>query len=135
MRDWGDMAMTRRAALLSGGAAVLGASAAGLYGRLAVGDRFEGLVAERLGLDEAHATALLAALRARLGERAYDLRAGAFAVAVREPVASLLPAGAKREAIAGFVNPLLSPPPALIGFATDDRGRSERGCAALLRST
>ncbi len=128
------MAITRRALLVYGGAAALGCSTAALYGRLVVGDRFEGLVADRLGLDVAEATALLAALRDRLGDRDYDLRAGAFAVAVREPVASLLPASARREAIAGLVNPLLSPPAALIGYASGEPGRAQGGCAALLRA-
>jgi hypothetical protein len=128
------MAMTRRALLAYGGAAAVGCSTAALYGRLAVGDRFEGLVADRLGMEVGEASALLAALRERLGDRDYDLRAGAFAVAVREPVASLLPGGARQEAIAGLVNPLLSPPAALIGYAGGEPGRSQGGCAALLRA-
>jgi hypothetical protein len=127
------MAITRRALLAYGGVAAVGCSTAALYGRLAVGERFEGLVADRLGVGVAEATVLLAALRERLGDRDYDLRAGAFAAAVREPVASLLPESLRREAIAGLFNPLLSPPAALIGYASGEPGRAAGGCAALLR--
>ena len=129
------MAITRRALLAYGGVAAVGCSSAALYGRLAVGERFEGLVADRLGMDVAQATVLLAALRQRLGDRDYDLRAAAFAAAVREPVASLLPGSARRDAIAGLLNPLLSPPAALIGYAGGEPGRSAAGCAALVRET
>ena len=127
-------ALTRRGLLVSGGAAAVGISLASLYGRLAVGDRFEGLVATKLGLDEAQATALLRDLRDRLGDRSYDLRASAFAAAVREPVASLLPARLRRDAIEGLVGPLLAPPSSLVAFGTGRRDRSAAGCAGLIRS-
>lgn len=126
------MTFTRRGVLVSGAAAVMGATAA-LYGRLLVGDRFEGLVASRLGLDQPTADALIGALRARLGASEYDLRAAGFAIAVREPVATGIPDGVRREAIDAFVEPLLAHPAAVNAYAAGRGDPAGRGCSGLAR--
>jgi hypothetical protein len=127
------MTLTRRRLLVSGVLAAAGASGAALYGRLAVGEGFEALVASELGVETATADALLGALRARLGDREYDLRAAGFAVAIREPVASAVPTGLRREAIEGLVRPLLAPPAALNAYAAGRGDPAGRACAGLVR--
>ena len=127
------MTLTRRRLIASGAAAVAGAAAASLYGRLLVGDRFEGLVADRLGLEQRTADALLAALRARLGAREYDVRAAGFAVAVREPLAAAIPGGVRRDAIDAFVAPLLAHPAAVNAYAAGRGDPAGRACAGLVR--
>jgi hypothetical protein len=126
------MTLTRRGLLASAALAVAGASGASLYGRLVVGERFENLVASRLGVEHATADALLGALRAQLGDREYDFRAAGFAVAIREPVASAIPADLRREAIEGFVRPLLARPAALNAYAAGRGDPAGRGCAGLV---
>jgi hypothetical protein len=126
------MTFTRRGVLAAGAAAAMGATAA-LYGRLLVGDRFEGLVASRLGLDQPTADALIDALRARLGASEYDLRAAGFAIAVRQPVAAGIPAGVRRDAIDAFVGPLLTHPAAVNAYAAGRGDPAGRACSGLAR--
>jgi hypothetical protein len=127
------MTLTRRGLLASGAAAVVGAAAAALYGRLLVGDRFEGLVAAHLGVDRATGDALLRALRQRLGADEYDLRAAGFAIAVRDPVAAGIPRSLRRDAIEAFVGPLLMYPAAVNAYAAGRGDPAGRACAGLVR--
>src|SRR5215218_10217105 len=127
------MTLTRRGLLASGAAAVASGAVAALYGRLLVGDRFEGLVAAHLGLDQPTADALLGALRERLSTREYDLRAAGFAIAVRDPLAAGIPGGLRREAIDAFVGPLLARPAAVNAYAAGRGDPAGRACAGLVR--
>jgi hypothetical protein len=120
-----------RRRFLIAGAGVVAAAAAAPYAPLVVGDEFESFVAGRLGLDPEVAAALLEDLRERLGDREYDLRAAAFALALRRPYAAVVPDGAQRSAIARLVEPLLSGAPLQLAYAT---GRApSSSCGGLLR--
>jgi hypothetical protein len=122
-----------RRRFLIAGAGVVAAAAAAPYAPLVVGDEFESFVAGRLGLDPEVAAALLEDLRERLGDREYDLRAAAFALALRRPYAAVVPDGAQRSAIARLVEPLLSGAPLQLAYAT---GRApSSSCGGLLRGS
>jgi hypothetical protein len=122
--------MNRRRFLLAG-AGVAAAAVAAPYAPLVVGDQFEEFVADRLGIDEEVATALLENLRERLGDWEYDERAFAFALALRRPYAAIVPDGPRRRAIARFVEPLLSAAPLQLAYATDRVPSAS--CGGLLR--
>jgi hypothetical protein len=122
-----------RRGFLAAGAGVVAAAAAAPYAPLVVGDEFESFVAGRLGLDSEVAAALLDDLRERLGDGEYDLRAAAFALALRRPYAALVPEGPRRSAVARFVEPLLSAPPQRLAYAVG-RAPSD-SCGGLLRTS
>jgi glycosyltransferase involved in cell wall biosynthesis len=117
----------------------LGVGAAGLalvspYAVLLADDEFEQLVASRLGIDPKLAGQLLERARAQYGDAEYDARAAAFALAVRDPAATVLPAGVREKAISGLIEPMLSAPAANLAYAitgTDPGGRAP--CAGLVR--
>src|SRR3712207_6650738 len=94
------MPFTRRKMLLGGAAASAGGFA--LWGRYAVGGTFEQHVADQFGLPVRVASELLDTMRAELGVD-YDARASAFLAATTSPSADVMPEGARRPAIEGFV--------------------------------
>ena len=97
---------------------MLAAGATADYGRFLVGDEFEELVAAKLGVSMELARALLERVREREGE-GYELRAAAFAVGVREPLALALPQRLRESAVRPFVEAMLETPAAQRTFATD----------------
>jgi hypothetical protein len=119
--------VTRRGFVLIGAGVAVGAASLP-YLPLTVGDNFESLVADRLGVELDVANSLLAEMRAALGESEYNARARKFTLAVRLPWSLLVPDGEKGSAIASFVEPLLDPPPARLAYV---RGREVVLCGAL----
>jgi hypothetical protein len=124
--------VNRRAFLLAGTGAIALAAVAP-YAPLPLGGHFEAFVADRLGLDQALATTLLERLRERLGDSDYDLRAAAFAVAMRDPYAALVPDGTRRRAVETFVGELLREPPDRLAYVTG--AAPAAACAGLRRDT
>jgi glycosyltransferase involved in cell wall biosynthesis len=118
----------------------LGLGAAGLalaapYAVLIPGREFEQLVASKLGISTELAAQLLERARNEYGEGEYEARAAAFAFAVRDPAALLLPDGARQRAVSSLLEPMLSAPAAGLAYAitgTDPGGRAP--CAGLVRS-
>ncbi|MBI5104541.1 MAG: hypothetical protein HZB46_06070 [Solirubrobacterales bacterium] len=100
----------RRRTFLAAGAAAAAGLAGALYAPLVVGDGFEAFVGDALGLDEDVARDLLGRMHDELGEAEYAARAGAFAVALRSPLAALVPGGLRDHAVHAFVEPLLGGP-------------------------
>lgn len=94
--------VTRRRALVFGAAAI-GATLFGRYGRYGVGDEFEDHVASVLGVSRSAARSLLESARHRLGSRDYDIRAAAFLAATTFPGAEMVPEGSRRDAVESLV--------------------------------
>ena len=122
--------MRRRAFLALAGSAV-GAAVAAPYAPLVVGDSFEGFVADRLGIDEELATALLASAKARLGESEYEWRATKFALALRAPVSLGVPDGARRRAVESLLTALFAEPQHRMAYA--ERRLPTAACGGLQR--
>ena len=78
----------------------------GLWGRFAFGDNFEEHVADRLGLDRAITSGLLADMRSHIGSAEYDVRASGFLFATTEPSQTLMLADMRDQAVRSFVGPL-----------------------------
>lgn len=101
---------------------VLGAGAAGIalaapYLVLIPDDEFEQLVASKLGIETALAKQLLEGTRSQYGDAEYEARAAAFAFAVRDPAAAVLPDSVRQKAVSSFVEPMFSRPAANLGYA------------------
>jgi glycosyltransferase involved in cell wall biosynthesis len=117
----------------------LGVGAAGValvapYGVLLADDEFERLVASRLGIDPELAGELLARAREEYGGAEYDARAAAFALAVRDPAAAVLPDGVREKAISGLIEPMLTAPAATLAYAVTGSDPGPPGpCAGLVR--
>jgi glycosyltransferase involved in cell wall biosynthesis len=125
----------RRRTVIAAGAGVTAAALVAPYAVLVVGDEFEELVASRLGIEPELAGQLLARARAEYGDAEYDARATAFALAVRDPAAWVMPAAARRKAINGLLEPMLSAPASNLAYAitgSDPGGRAP--CSGLVRS-
>jgi hypothetical protein len=122
--------VNRRRFLIAGTGAAAAAIAAP-YLPLVVGAHFEAFVADKLGLEEALATALLERMRERLGDGDYDRHAAAFAVALRDPYAALVPGGARSKAVETFVGELLREPPDRLAYLTGSPPAA--ACAGLRR--
>jgi hypothetical protein len=123
---------TRRA-LLGAGAAVFAGAAAAIYAPLAVGDGFEELVADRLGIDEELATRLLQRAREHYGATEYDARAALFAAAFRGPTSLLAPASVRRSAAEALLAPMFARPAANLAYALPGRGLGADACGGLVR--
>jgi glycosyltransferase involved in cell wall biosynthesis len=128
----GRLRMRRRTfvALGAGAAAV---AVAAPYAVLAVGDEFEQLVASRLGIEPELAAQLLKRARQQYGEAEYEARAAAFALAVRDPVAIVMPDELRRKAIDGLIEPMLSPPAANLAYAVTGSDPGVPACSGLVR--
>lgn len=123
----------RRRTLVALGAGAAGVAVAAPYAVLAVGEEFEQLVASRLGIDTALAAQLLERARAEYGDAEYDARATAFALAVRDPVALVMPDDVRRRAIDSMLEPMLSAPAANLAYAVTGSDPGSPACAGLLR--
>jgi hypothetical protein len=126
--------MRRRTLMIAAGGAA-GAVLAAPYLALIPGEEFEQLVADRLGVSTALAGQLLARAREEYGEPEYEARAAAFALAVRDPAAALLPDGARRRAIDGLLEPMLSAPAANLAYAVTGKDPGSPACAGVVRPT
>ncbi len=118
----------------------IGAGAAGLavvspYLVLLPDDEFEQLVGSKLGIETALAKQLLEDTRRQYGDTEYEARAAAFAFAVRDPAAALLPESVREKAVSSFVEPMFSRPAANLGYAvTGTAPPSPAPCAGLVRT-
>jgi hypothetical protein len=128
----GGRRMKRRTVLVLGTGAI-GAAVVAPYAPLPVDDEFEQLVGSRLGVEPWLARDLLSRARARYGAAEYDLRAFAFALAVRDPAATVMPTSFRRRAILGLLEPMLSTPDAARAYETTGVLPSSPACAGLLR--
>jgi hypothetical protein len=129
------LTVTRRGFLLSG-AGLAGGLGILLYGQFVLGDSFESFVGKKLGIDTGLANDLLKAARDHYGETQYNLHAAAFALAMRDPLAALVPQGTKDHAIDGLVLPMLGTPSSRLAYAGygAERARSS-ACTGLVRES
>jgi glycosyltransferase involved in cell wall biosynthesis len=123
----------RRRTFVALGAGAAGVAVAAPYAVLAVGNEFEQLVASRLGIEPELAAQLLKRAREQYGEAEYDARAAAFALAVRDPVAIVMPDEVRRKAIDGLIEPMLSPPAANLAYAVTGSDPGVPACSGLVR--
>jgi glycosyltransferase involved in cell wall biosynthesis len=125
----------KRRTVIGVGLGAAGLALAAPYAVLIPGSEFEQLVASKLGISTELAAQLLERARAEYGDGEYEARAAAFAFAVRDPAALLLPDGVRERATSSLVEPMLSAPSASLAYAitgTDPGGRAP--CAGLVRS-
>ncbi len=126
----------RRRTFVGVGAGVVGVALVAPYAVLVADDEFEQLVASNLGIDPELASQLLARARAEYGDAEYDARATAFALAVRNPAAAVLPDGTRDKAISGLIDPMLSAPAASLAYAITGSDPGGPGaCAGLVRES
>lgn len=128
-------ARMRRRTFVALGAGAAGLAVAAPYAVLSVGEEFEQLVASRLGIEPELAAQLLERAREEYGDAEYDARAAAFALAVRDPVAAVLPDGVRQRAIDGLLEPMLSAPAANLAYAVTGSDPGSPACAGLLRES
>jgi hypothetical protein len=126
----------RRRTFVAVGAGVAAVAVVAPYVALIPDDEFEQLVASSLGIEPELAGQLLVRARDEYGGAEYDARAAAFALAVRDPAAAVLPDGAREKAISGLVDPMLGAPAASLAYAiTGSDPGSPGACAGLVRSS
>jgi glycosyltransferase involved in cell wall biosynthesis len=125
----------RRRTFVAAGVGVAGVALAAPYVALIPDDEFEQLVASRLGIDPELAGQLLARAREQYGSAEYDARAAAFALAVRDPAAAVMPDGMRRKAVDGLLEPMLSAPAANLAYAVTGSDPGSPACAGLVRSS
>jgi glycosyltransferase involved in cell wall biosynthesis len=125
----------RRRTFVAAGAGVLGVALIAPYAALIPDDEFEQLVASNLGIEPELAGQLLARARARYGDAEYDARATAFALAVRDPAAAVLPSGVREKAIDGLIEPMLSAPAASLAYGVTGTDPGSPACAGLVRAS
>ena len=123
----------RRRTVLAIGAGAAAVAVAAPYAALVPDDQFEQLVADRLGIDAELAKQLLARAREEYGDAEYDARAAAFALAVRDPVATVMPESARRKAVDGLLEPMLSEPASNLAYAVTGTDPGSPACAGLVR--
>jgi len=124
----------RRRTFVAAGAGVAGLAIAAPYVALLPDEEFEQLVASRLGIDAELAAQLLQRAREIYGDAEYDARAAAFALAVRDPVAAVMPEAMRRKAVDGLLEPMFSDPSSNLAYALT--GRDPGGtapCSGLVR--
>jgi glycosyltransferase involved in cell wall biosynthesis len=127
-------ARMRRRTFVALGAGVAAVAIAAPYAVLLSDDEFERLVASRLGIEPKLAGQLLERAKAQYGAAEYDARAAAFALAVRQPVSSVLPSGARDKAIDGLIEPMLAAPAAILAYTTTGSDPGSPACAGLTRA-
>jgi glycosyltransferase involved in cell wall biosynthesis len=122
-----------RRLLLGLGAGAAGAALAAPYVVLLADDEFRELVASKLGIEPKLAGQLLERARAEYGDIEYDARAAAFALAVRDPAAAVLPDGLRARAISSMIDPMLSVPAASLAYGVTGNDPGNPACAGLVR--
>ncbi len=126
----------RRRTFVAVGAGVAAVAVVAPYAALIPDDEFEKLVASNLGIDPKLAGQLLARARAEYGGAEYDARATAFALAVRDPAAIVLPDSTREKAISGLLDPMLGAPAASLAYAVTGTDPGSPGaCAGLVRES
>jgi glycosyltransferase involved in cell wall biosynthesis len=125
----------RRRTVLALGTGAAAVAVAAPYAALVPDEEFEQLVADRLGIEPELAKQLLARAREEYGDAEYDARAAAFALAVRDPVATVMPESARRKAVDGLLEPMLSAPAANLAYAVTGTDPGSPACAGLVRRT
>jgi glycosyltransferase involved in cell wall biosynthesis len=123
----------RRRSFVAVGAGAAAVAVAAPYAALIPDDEFEQLVASRLGIESELAKQLLRHARDQYGSAEYDARAAAFALAVRDPVAAVMPEGARRKAVDGLLEPMLSAPASNLAYAITGSDPGSPACAGLVR--
>jgi glycosyltransferase involved in cell wall biosynthesis len=123
----------RRRTFVALGAGAAGVALAAPYAVLLTDDEFEQLVAARLGIEPKLAGELLKRARTEYGDAEYDARAAAFALAVRNPAAAVLPDSAREKAISGLIEPMLSEPASSLAYAITGSDPGSPACAGLVR--
>jgi len=123
----------RRRTVLAIGTGAAAVAVAAPYAALVPDDQFEQLVADRLGIDPELAKQLLARAREEYGDAKYDAHAAAFALAVRDPVSAVMPASARRKAVDGLLEPMLSEPASNLAYAVTGNDPGDPACAGLVR--
>ncbi len=124
----------RRRTFIAIGAGAAGVAVAAPYLLLLPDDEFEQLVASRLGIEVSLAAALLENARRQYGDSEYEARAAAFAFAVRDPAAAVLPESVRRKAVDSLVEPMLAPPSASLGYGvTGTAPDYPAPCSGLIR--
>lgn len=123
----------RRRTFVALGAGAAAVAVAAPYAALIPDEEFEELVADRLGIDAELAGQLLERAREEYGDARYDAHAAAFALAVRDPAAAVMPEGARRKAIDGLIEPMLSDPAANLAYAVTGSDPGSPACAGLVR--
>ncbi|MFL5872748.1 MAG: glycosyltransferase family 4 protein [Solirubrobacterales bacterium] len=123
----------RRRTVLALGTGAAAVAVAAPYAALVPDDQFEQLVADRLGIDTELARQLLARAREEYGDSKYDFHAAAFALAVRDPAAAVMPASARRKAVDGLLEPMLSEPAANLAYGRTGTDPGSPACAGLVR--
>jgi hypothetical protein len=96
--------------------------------------RLAALCADRLGVEEATALQLLAAMARTIGPREYWLRAAVFAAAVQPWLGRILPDRLRRRAVVAFAGPLLDSPAARNAYGADRTQLLADKGAGLLRN-
>jgi glycosyltransferase involved in cell wall biosynthesis len=128
----GGRRLRRRTVLALGGGAAAVAVAAP-YAALIPDSEFAQLVADRLGIDAGLAGQLLARAREEYGDARYDAHAAAFALAIRNPVSAALPESARRRAVDGLLEPMLSEAASNLAYAVTGSDPGSPACAGLVR--
>jgi glycosyltransferase involved in cell wall biosynthesis len=125
----------RRRTFVAAGAGVAGVALLAPYAALIPDDEFEQLVASRIGVEPELARQLLDRARAQYGDAEYDVRAAAFALAVRDPAAIVMPTEVRRRAIDGMLGPMLSAPASNLAYAlTSSDPGGAASCSGLVRA-
>jgi glycosyltransferase involved in cell wall biosynthesis len=123
----------RRRTFVAIGAGAAAVAVAAPYAALIPDDEFEQLVADRLGIESELAGQLLARAREEYGDARYDAHAAAFALAVRDPAAAVMPESTRRKAVDGLLEPMLSEPAANLAYAVTGNDPGSPACAGLVR--
>jgi glycosyltransferase involved in cell wall biosynthesis len=123
----------RRRTFVALGAGAAAVAIAAPYAALIPDEEFEQLVASRLGIETELAKELLGRAREEYGDAEYDARAAAFALAVRDPAATVMPAAARRKAVEGLLLPMLSDPATRRAYAVTGSDPGNPACAGLVR--
>ena len=123
----------RRRTFVALGAGAAAVAVAAPYAALIPDGEFEQLVASRLGIDAELAKQLLERAREEYGDAEYDARAAAFALAVSDPAAAVMPEAARRKAVDGLLEPMLSNPASNLAYALTGSDPGSPACAGLVR--
>jgi glycosyltransferase involved in cell wall biosynthesis len=125
----------RRRTFIAIGAGVVGVGLIAPYVPLLTDDQMTKLVASHLGIEEELAAKMLERVHDEYGRMSYDAHAAAFALAVRNPAAAVLPESVRRKAIDGIVEPMLSAPAASLAYAVTGSDPGAPACAGLVRAS
>jgi hypothetical protein len=124
--------VTRRH-LIGGGVVLLGAAAAGQYGRFALGDEFEEHVASVLGTSREVATLLTARVRERLGDFDYQVKATQFLAVTTFPGSELAKLKGREKGVREFVSHMIGDSVENLMYLGVQKPVDTPACTGLLR--